>query len=150
MSRPSFRLQPQLPAGSMKTYQVLAPKATHFRRATCAEVDCANYLNGWKTPIDESTDLGKKQAHYIRNSQGRHFTEDRNIAPGITMFIFEAGQTCFSEHQVRLDKPEIYLVKGGDWRGNPTGMKREHVNAGDWVDDFANHQDQLATRLNQG
>lgn len=145
------RLEPQLPAGAMKTYQVIAPVETHYRRATCAEVECGHYINGWRTPIDESTDLGKRQAYYLRNNSGRHFTEDRNLMPGLTMFTFEAGQTCFSAHQVRLDKPEVYLVKGGDWRGNPAGTKsKQHANAADWVEDFSKHQDALKTRLNQG
>lgn len=146
-----FRLEPKLPAGVMQTYQVIAPLSTHFRPGTCAEVFCANYLNGWRTEIDESTDLGKQQAYYIRNNAGRHYTEDRNTQPGITVFVFEAGQTCFAQHQLRLDKPEIYLVKGGDWRGNPAGYEtKQHSNANDWVDDFANHQDKLSTRLNRG
>src|SRR6266540_2045312 len=137
-----FRLEPQLPAGAMKTYQVIAPKATHFRNATCAEIYCSNYLNGWKTEIDESSELGQKQAYYIRNSSGRHYKEDRSVAAGLTIFVFEAGQQCFSQHQVRLDKPEIYLVKGGDWRGNPAGIEtKKHSSPDDWVDDFANHQD---------
>lgn len=148
--RESMRMQPQLPVEAMKTYQVLAPRSTHFVPAPCSAANCPHYLNGWRTPIDESTDLGKQQAYYIRNQSGRRYTEDRNMLPGVTIFTFEAGQSCFRQHERRLDKPEIFLVKGGDWRGNPTGMKREHVNADDWVDDFANHQDKLATRLNQG
>lgn len=146
----SYRLDPQLPVGSMKTYQVVAPRSTHFREATCAEMNCPNYMHGWMTEIDESSELGQSQAYYIRNSSGRHFTENRNVRPGLTVFTFEAGQKCFSTHQTRLEKPEIFLVKGGDWRGNPTGMRRQHANADDWVEDFAEHQDKLATRLNQG
>ena len=149
--RESVRMQPQLPADAMKTYSVSAPRATHFRRASCSEVECANQASGWKTAIDESTDLGKQQAFYIRNRQSRHFTEDRNQQPGLTVFTFEAGQECFAGHEVRIDKPEIYLVKGGDWRGNPRGLQTvKHASAADWVDDFANHQDQLSSRLNQG
>jgi hypothetical protein len=148
--RPSLRLPPKLPVGNMQTYQILAPRATHFRPATCAEVDCQHYLAGWKSVIDESTDLGKSQAYFIRNQSGRHFREERNAAPGVTIFIFEAGQKCFSNHELRLDRPELYLVKGGDWRGNPTGFKRQHVNAEDWVDDFANHQSKIADAVQQG
>lgn len=148
--RQPFRLQPQLPAGSMKTYQIIAPRSTHFRAATCAEAECPNHMNGWKTPIDETTELGSQQAFYIRNNSGRQFYEDRNIAPGVTVFTFPAGQQCFSQHQLRLDKPEIFVVKGGDWRGNPTGDKKQHVNADDWVEDFAEHQDKLAERMKEG
>lgn len=145
------RVKPLLPAGSMKTYQILAPRATHLRDATCDEVDCPNYLIGWKTVVDERTDLGAQQAYYIRNQSGRHFKEDRNESPGLTTFYFEAGQICFARHEVKVGKPELYIVKGGDWRGNPAGIEpRKHANPADWVDDFANHQDKLATELSKG
>jgi hypothetical protein len=53
-----FRIEPQLPVGATKTYSALAPLATHFRAATCEDVDCGNYLHGWKTVVNESTELG--------------------------------------------------------------------------------------------
>jgi len=144
--RQTNRIQPAGPAQAYRTFQVLAPFSTHFRPATCAEIDCPAYLNGWNTVIDESADLGKTQAHYIRNQSGRRYTEVREAA--LTTFTFEAGQECFREHQARMDRPEIYLVKDGDWRmsQNP----RRHANADDWLDDFSNHQDQLKTRMERG
>ena len=70
-----FRIDPQLPTDAMKTYSIMAPKSTHFRKATCAEMDCPSYLHGWATIIDERTELGQEQAHYIRKLSGRKFTE---------------------------------------------------------------------------
>lgn len=145
-----FRVDPQLPVQAVKTYEIQAPASTHFRPSTCAEADCPNFAGGWASVVDESTELGQQQAHYIRNQAGRRYSEDRNRAPGLTVFVFEAGQTCFATHRQRLDRPEIFLVRDGDWRGNPTGAVRPHVNADDWVDDFANHQDQLASQQNKG
>lgn len=145
-----FRIESRLAPGLLKTYEIKAPKSTHFRPATCAEFGCEYMREGWQSVIDESTELGRAQAHYIRNKSGRRFTEDRNQAPGMTVFRFEAGQSCFGEHQLRLDKPELYVVRGGDWRGNPTGNSRQHANADDWVDDFANHQDQLKQQIEKG
>jgi hypothetical protein len=142
------RILPNLPVGSYKTYQLSAPRGTHWRPSTCDEADCEFYVNGWSTAIDESTELGKGQAYYIRNQSGRRFTEDRHGS--LTTFRFEAGQTCFAEHEARLDRPELYIVRGGDWRGNPTGEVRQHTRASDWVDDFADHQQTLADRINQG
>lgn len=144
------RILPQLPAQAFKTYQIVAPVSTHFRDATCAEVDCAAYLSGWRTVVDERVDLGQGQAHYIRTESGRRFVEHRDEA-GMTVFEFPAGQKCFRPHKARLDRPEIYVVTGGDWRGNPRGLEpRRHANADDWIDDFATHQQTLADRLNQG
>lgn len=132
-----FRVNPALPVGAVKTYQILAPPDTHWRPAGCAEVNCPNHLNGWRTVVDEATDLGKQQAHYIRNDKTRKHGERRD--QGLTVFEFEAGQTCFTQHRVRVGRQEIYLVKPGDWRGT-TGEPRIHTRPEDWVDDFANHQ----------
>lgn len=140
------RIEPNLPAAAYKTYQIIAPKSTHYRPATCEEVECDMYQNGWKSIIDESTDLGKKQAHYIRYESRRSFKTER-LPNGLTSFYFEPGQQCFYEHQVKLDRPEIYVVTGGDFRGNPLGTAPvRHKNAADWQDDFANHQDKLANQ----
>jgi hypothetical protein len=147
--RPIFRIDPRLPVGAMKTYAIVAPVTTHFRPASCAEVDCDAYRNGWTTVIDTATDLGGKQANYIRLHAGRHFRATE--IGGMVTFTFPPGQSCFRTHQVRLDRPEHFLVRDGDWRGNPRGTSPyQHTRAADWVDDFANHQQRLADRLNQG
>lgn len=146
------RITPALPADAMTTYRIARPKGTHWRPARCAEVDCAPYLHGWRTVIDESTEQGQAQAHYIRNVAGRGFTEARDEA-GLTVFTFAAGQACFAAHQHRapLDREPLYVVRGGDWRGNPRGTQpRVHTRPEDWVDDFATHQITLADRLAQG
>lgn len=146
MMRATNRVEPVGPAQMYQTYQVLAPISTHFRAATCTEVACDAHLYGWKTAIEESNDLGKAQAYYVRNAAGRRYTETREAA--LTTFTFEAGQKCFAQHRVRTARPELYLVKEGDWRMSQN--LRQHASADDWVDDFANHQDQLATRLERG
>jgi hypothetical protein len=132
-----FRIDPGLPVQAYKTFQIRAPRATHFRKATCAEVACPHYVEGWRTRVESLTpDL----LHAAKNS-GRKYTEQR-IAEGETWLLFEPGQACFaaSEHRVRLDKPELYVVRDGDWRGNPTGRQRQHSRPADWVDDFGEHQ----------
>lgn len=187
------RIQPALPVGTMKTYQILAPMATHRRKATCAEFGCDAYRLGWVSKIDESTELGKAQAYYIRNQSGRSYTETRGAhidepiygsldtyeprgtvvwlggsdAPGdepiphdrtyngyLTLFSFEAGQEPFSgpqhEHTVPIGRPELFIVRGGDWRGNPTGEHRQHTRPEDWVDDFANNQLSVAQQIQKG
>ncbi len=57
---------------------------------------------------------------------------------------FAAGQTCFAaaDHQVALERNEIYVARAGDWRGNPEpGNIRRHSRAEHWVEEFAEHQD---------
>jgi len=146
-----FRIDPQMPATSYKSYQIAAPLSTHWRQATCEEVACPHFLSGWRTEVDESTELGQRQAHYIRHDSARAHTEDKR-PDGLTDFTYPAGQRCFrsGEHKVRLERPEHFIERGGDWRGNPHGERREHVSPDDWLDSFANHQDRLADRFRQG
>ena len=83
---------------------------------------------------------------------GRRFTEERD-ATGLTVFTFEAGQEGFASpnpqeyghqnHRKRLDRMEHYIERGGDWRGNPTGMKRVHTRPEFWVESFSENQDRL-------
>lgn len=151
--RPINRITPNLPASAYRTFQIVSPLSTHWRPASCEEFECEQYLRGWKSAIDESTELGQKQAHYIRKMSGRKFTESRDEQPGLTVFTFEAGQTCFSsgQHKVPLGRPEHYLVKGGDWRGNPAGLAtRKHAKPEHWVEDFQENQDKLIRQIERG
>ena len=143
-----FRLQPQLPSTAYKTYQIAAPRATHYRKATCEEAECPQYRNGWITRIDEVTDLGAQQAHYIRKQSGRQFKEERSPV-GLTTFTFAAGQPCFKAHEVPLEREPLFVVKNGDFR-QYTGTPYQHKRPGDWVDDFANHQDKIKTAIERG
>lgn len=144
------RITPNLPTAAMKTYSVRAPLGSHWRKATCAEVDCESYLHGWMTTVPSDS----AQAHYIRKESGRRFIET-TLDGGRVIFTFEPGQRCFGsdEHTVHLDREAFYVVREGDWRGNPRPHARtniQHVRADDWVDDFATHQGRLADRLERG
>lgn len=144
------RIPPVLPAHHMKTYQVLAPLNTHWRKATCAEFGCDKYLNGWFSIFAADS----PQAEYIRHDKTRRHVEER-LDGGLAKFTFEAGQEFFAgspehDHRVLTGRPERLIVRGGDWRGNPRGEVREHVSAEDWVDDFATHQDRLAQQAQKG
>jgi hypothetical protein len=147
MSEPN-RVPPNMPVGAYQTYRIASPLATHWRTGTCAEADCEQYENGWQSTIDETTVLGQRQAHYIRRESGRGFTERREGM--LTVFAFTAGQQCFAEHKVPVGRPELYLVRDGDWRGNPTGRTRQHSDAQAWIDDFGEHQDTLADQMKKG
>jgi hypothetical protein len=98
--------------------------------------------------VDEGDDLGQVQAHYIRHDRSRRHHEQR-LPHGLTEFRFEPGTSCFEAHRVRVDRQEIYTVYPGDWRGK-TGDVRRHTRPADWVDQFAEHQDRIKTRIERG
>ncbi|MEU5596817.1 hypothetical protein [Streptomyces sp. NPDC020298] len=142
------RIQPQMGAEAYKTYSIVAPTNTHFRPATCAETDCPDYLHGWRVRVEG---LPPEMVHAAKNS-GRRCVEVP-VAAGETWLHFEAGQPCFraGEHRLRLDKPELFLVRDGDHRGNPRGTRtRMHQRPDLWVEDFGEHQQNIADQIERG
>lgn len=150
MQRKINRLEPALPPTAMQTFQVKAPVSTHTRKATCEEVECEQYARGWRMKIDLNTDLGQRQAQYIKYHAGRSYKKI-GARDGMVELEFAANQPCFQEHRVRNSLPEKYLVKGGDFRGNPLKtLTRVHKKPEFWVEEFAENQDRLKTRIERG
>lgn len=142
------RIQPQMGADAYKTYSIVAPVSTHFRKATCAETDCPDYLHGWRVRVEG---LPPEMLHAAKTS-GRKFVEVQ-VAAGETWLHYEAGQPCFraGEHRMRIDKPELFLVRDGDHRGNPRGTRaRMHQRPDLWVEDFGEHQQNIADQIERG
>lgn len=125
------------PIRLLKTFAVSSPRTSHERRASCAEVECGHYLNGWASPVDTGTELGARQAHYIRAESGRRFKEVATEAATIVRFEFEPGQQCFAEHTVPLERPAVFSIKDG-------ADKPEVVSGGEeWTDRFNDHIDRI-------
>ena len=135
-----------LPPQAYQTYTIAVPLATHWRPATCAEVDCPEYLNGWQLRAEG---LSEQDLHLATHC-GRKY-QRVSVAAGETWLVFEAGQPCFktTQHRIRVERDERYIVRGGDYRANPGGDIRETTASG-WVDDFGEHQEVLADRLKEG
>lgn len=144
MTRP----EPKMGAESYKSYEIRVPLSTHFRPATCEEIDCPHYLAGWKVRVEG---LPPEMVHAARTS-GRRFTE-LPVVEGETWLVFEAGQRCFqaTEHRIRVGRPELFVVRDGDFRGNPRKTKaRLHQRPEHWQEDFAEHQQGLADAIKEG
>jgi hypothetical protein len=123
-------------------YRIRRPIERRTRPATCEEVQCEAWVNGWVSAIDETTPLGRQQAEYIRQRSGRtfvvHVGED-----GLTRFTFAPGQTCFQsgDHRVEITRVE----HDPRWlrRSNLQGTRELGVES--WLDDFATEADRLRT-----
>lgn len=146
------RIEPKGSVELYKTYQMVRPKSTHTREATCEEVLCQAHANGWRTVLDVSTDIGKRQARYIREHCGRSFVVEHEPTPDDSRLVlrFKPGQRCFAEHRVPLEIEPLYRIRGGDYRGNPLGLPTVTRNRDDWLDDFGNHQISLAEAIKRG
>lgn len=141
----AMHVQPHLPVHAMKSYVIVSPP----RPATCEEAGCAAWAHGWVTAVDEATELGQRQAAYIRGDRSRGHTERRRD-DGATEFTFTAGQRCYARHTLPWEGRERFAERGGDWRGNPRGEVRQFTRADDWVESFAEHQNRLAEALKRG
>lgn len=150
------RYEPNLPPSAYETFTISSPTATHYRPGTCEEAGCTKHRNGWRTVVDEGTGLGQMQAAYIRTECRttlapapagiRRYAESREGA--LTVFTFPAGQTCFPPadgspaHMISLDRPQFFLVRGGDWRARTSPIRR-HSGPDPWADELHTTTDRV-------
>lgn len=132
-----FRLDPAGPPGAYRTYSISVRRDTTVV-AACEQVGCDAWAHGWVTRLDTATEWGRVRADYIRYQSGRIFREVHGEA-GLVEFRFASRQRCFAEHRT---VPELYVARGGDWRA-VTSEPRRYSGAGDWVEDFGEHQQRL-------
>jgi hypothetical protein len=121
----------------------------HYRPATCAEVECPQWKNGWITRVPVGSDLDRFLAG---KTHGRRFFARPGVDGGERTYSFPEGQECFrsSTHRVPIEREPFFVVRDGDWRGNPRGTAAVNRRPDDWVDDFANHQQRIADARDQG
>jgi hypothetical protein len=136
------------PVHTMRTYQMDQSIATHYRRATCAEVDCPARAHGWKMGFDLSDPEKAAAARWIRDHSGRSMSA-QVIGDTVTL-TFPAGQDCFEKHRMHLEREPFYVVRGGDFRGNPMRVSTRHRAADTFVDQWENDLDQINTVRNRG
>lgn len=136
------------PAHQRRTYQIDQPLQTHYRLATCQEVDCRDYANGWVNGFDLTDPEKAAAARWVRDHSGRKFTAQ--LTDGKVVLTFPAGQTCFKTHRVPLDRPPIMIVRGGDHRGNPRRERIVHTSAESFVDQWATDLDRVNTARERG
>lgn len=147
------RIMPRLRVDKMQTYRIARPVATHTRPATCEEAGCQQFLRGWDTILPVGHDMvpllrrAATAAMDLGDGVKRKCVVTREDAVTVT-FRFEAGQPCWrwTEHRIGIDRPEIYLVRGGDWRAN-TGLIRKHTRPEHWVEDMQENLEAVERRL---
>ena len=145
MKRPLQRIKPKMPTQDYTTYAIRQPLNTHFRIATCAEVDCWAWRDGWRIRIEGTLPADLHAAQ----SSGRVWCHVRVDATE-SYLVFEAGQQCFAKHRVNLDRPAFFIAGRGDYRSfNPRNAKL-YTDEDEWVETFAGHLDTLREKLNQG
>ena len=89
-------------------YQINVPLATHWVEARCEEVDCPQYLQGWKTVLDPTNPSHADLIAYVRaGNTGRRYTEVKEIE-GLVTFLFHNEQQCFRGHKRQSGRPPLF------------------------------------------
>lgn len=143
--RPLQRLRPKLPTGSYTTYSIRQPLNTHFRIATCEEVDCWAWRNGWRIRVEGTLPADLHAAQHSGRAW-RHVRVDATES----YLVYEAGQRCFTTHRVNLDRPAFFLMGRGDYRSFNPRQAKLYTDEDEWVETFSCHLDELHERLNKG
>lgn len=134
-----------------RTFGIVNPAETHWKPATCAEVDCANDRNGFIVTCDLRTAAGVRQARYVRDTVGRPYVHVFSEGDKVITFTFPAGR-CFVVHKLPLGRPALFVVRNGDHRGSGRRPADRQVfdQPSHWAETFAEHQDRLATAAQRG
>lgn len=133
------------PARLFKGYAIEAPMSRVFReRATCEQVDCADYRNGWMVRAE----LLDARAWAEIKAKGYSW-QRMDVAAGEQYIAFPAGQPCFAAAtHTRLIRNPLF-VEHGSAKWGRVGRGYTHT-ADTWVDSFAEHQDKLAAQVARG
>ena len=126
-----------------QTYRASAPPSTHYRQATCQEVDCSKYLNGWHTvkPANIEPDQWYEFASFMRRNEYRMSVREYQDNEGYPAFYYAAGQICFEgrsgSHRISLERPSIFTINNGLGYGF---SRREPAQ---WVDEMGEQLDKI-------
>lgn len=140
---------PDLMPDQVKTYEI----EQELVEVTCEDAFCHDYLFGFVTRVDETTDLGQRQAHFIRHDKSREHLEESDES-GLTRFTFPPGTKCFAppdrpRHTKPQEGTERLLEYVGDWRG-VAGSFIEHDRAEVFLQSWAEHQQRLKDAIERG
>jgi len=94
------------------------PKPGWWEAADCRKFGCDQYLLGWTTTLDPSTEQGQGLIRLIRSLTNRTFREEK-CNDGMFLFHFEPGQKCFRQHQMPVERDPIFsnLARGRETKG---------------------------------
>lgn len=133
-------------------FNIQSPLATHWREATCEEVDCEPYRTGWRLRYDTLT----PELQYTATHTGRHYTTfttdfdpdtQEFYNPPATFLVFEAGQPCFNSrhHRLPVGRPEVYRTLNEQDRSTVL-----HTSPQSWVDQCGEHVEKIVDIIKRG
>lgn len=123
------------------TYAIRSPQTE--RKATCEEINCEAWRNGWQTtiPVDaDSLRTFRDACNGRLDGLKRHaISVDSDSPKDRAVFMFLPGNPCFDAVTHRVRK-ELYFVGHGAWNNQfRIQSARQHTRPEDWQEDMALH-----------
>lgn len=137
-------IKPLMPKHNYKTFALRQPIHTHTRKATCQEVDCEHFHNGWNLPV---SGLDAAMLHAVKVT-GRKYVEKKILSE--TYLVFEPGQQCFTVHRVPLERDPFMFIGRGHHSAFVARKPDQVGSTVEWVERFAEHQDNIVREINKG
>lgn len=142
--REPFRVTP---LGPVSGYRTFGQRITRRVRATCAEVGCEHWNNGWVTTVlPDSEDQALIEKACAGQVDGiRRLSDGGELCPdGFVRYHFPPETPCFKASAHRVPLAVQHYHRSGDWRGNPDGTVTTHPNIESWIAEFGEHQQRIA------
>lgn len=142
-----------LSADRYQSYEISRPLSTHWRKATCEQIECPGWTQGYEVVVDERTDLGQRQAAYLRDQlpirSGRPVAKQYQDDMLMTHFVFAPGTECMraGEHRTSNDRPPNFLKLIGDRQHGVSGVLVRHSGADSFVDDMSTHLEKISGQI---
>lgn len=149
---PLNRIMPQGPPSAYRTFRAVRPRETHTRVATCEESGCERWASEWMVALDLAQPKHRKMAEdIVRGPVKRVYRLVRLPGGQWVEFHFPPGTPCFAfqlgHHRVPIRPPELVAYRG-DWRHQLSRTRIMRMS--EWLERFAENQDQVRTRLERG
>lgn len=119
-------------------FTVTTPPSTHWRLASCEEVDCEKWRNGYVAVVTEpNPDEIDALVRTVRQT-GREFREERTEV-GVKLH-FPPGTKCprWQEHRVRVDREPLFIhgYRGQSGQGRMVGENEWHERFAETLDEL--------------
>lgn len=128
-----------------RNYAIRAPRKTHYRPATCEEVGCLAYQNGWTLHKEMLT----AELLYAATNSRRKYKEVQ-VSEGKTLLVYEAGQPCFASHEVPLERPAFFYAGPGTPDTFSTRRATKFDRPEDWTDSMQTGLDKIRALRERG
>lgn len=139
----------KMPDRMYKTYQIAAPIDTHTRKATCEEIGCTAYRDGWTYA---KSGLIAEDLYELVTHAGKRYREVKLDDSAEIYLVFEPDQPCFqaASHRISLERPQFFFAGRGAGTAYSPRQATQFDNGEQWADSFAHHQDVINRVFEEG